>query len=520
MLCMELVSSNVSLFTLNIPYIPKYGHFQLTYGVTIGHSDWTQTFYQMPVALDKKLEELGATRMCPMGRVNTANDDIFTTLEAWLNDCLWETLGVDMNVQPEFPKNETDVEIIVGDTPRDGGGRKGFTRATVTEALPLSAPGVAQKIHIEFRLTEGVNYQAGDHLQVLPMNDRSTVRRVLSRFQLEEHTPITIWSQRPLQSLNGIPVNTPLTAGDLFSSYVDLHRAATARNVDTLIDAATDEHARQELRETLASISTNTASVLDIMERLPSSSLTVSIKSFLAMLPAILPRTYSFSSAPGWRSGHGTLTVNVVDRAQAGANRGLASNYLSSLVPGDSILISVPEPTPERHSLFSLPEKTVPVVMICAGTGLAPFRGFVQERALYLRNNPNHKDDLAPAVLFFGCRGQELDDMYRDELDAFQEEGVVTVRRAYSRDQSGNGGCRYVTDKVRLFSDEVVELWNRGGNIYVCGTKRMSDDVFGVLGPLLAKADQILDGEANSKESVEIWKKTLAANRYVVEIFS
>lgn len=223
-------------------------------------------------------------------------------------------------------RDAAELEVIIGDTPRHSGTRKGFVNATVSETRILSSPGVPQKVHIELQLPEDVVYKAGDHLKALPMNDQSTVRRALSKFQLEEDTPVTIRpSDSSLPPTNGLPINTPLSAGEIFSRYLDLSRAATVRDLDLLFDTTVDDEVRQTLRGILASINSNTASVLGILEQFSDKSLNLSLGAFLAMLSPIQPRTYSFSSAPGWNPGHGTLTVNVVDRKSVGPNRGLAS---------------------------------------------------------------------------------------------------------------------------------------------------------------------------------------------------
>lgn len=156
--------------------------------------------------------------------------------------------------------------------------------------------------------------------------------------------------------------------------------------------------------------------------------------------------------------------------------------------------------------------------MICAGTGLAPFRGLIQERARYLRNNPGKETDLGSAVLFFGCRGENLDDLYRDELDEFEKQGAVTVRRAYSQDPTAaSQGCKYVTDKVRAHIDEIEGLWKQGGRIYVCGMKKMADDVYNLISPRLFRADQL--AKRTEEDSVDAWHKKLPRGQYVVEIF-
>lgn len=453
-----------------------------------------------------------------MGRVNTARDDVFESLEAWLAGQLWPALNAEKELQSDNGQNDTRLSVIVGEKPPPNDtARKGYHAAVVTQARLLSCPGVAPKRHIELQLPAEISYEAGDHLQILPTNDFPVVKRALSRFALKEDTVVTINPGSASSPLPGdVPINTPLTALELFSSYFDLRRAASTRQIDLLISTATDEVTKQVLREVLANTK-NTASILDLLDQFEPSELPLPLSSFLLMLSPMLPRVYSFSSSPQWKPGHGTLTYGVVDRAAAGPNKGIASNHLASREPGSIVYVSLP--ANKAPSLFRLPapELKTPVIMIGAGTGLAPFRGFIQERALFMKNNELGREQISPALLFFGCRGSKLDDLYRDELDVMERDCVVCVRRAYSQEQE-EGGCRYVADTVKCHIEEIIRLWNRGARLYVCGAKRMSDGVSSVLHPALFEEDRAA-GRTDEK-SVDGWLRNLPRDRYLVEIFN
>lgn len=486
--------------------------------VNIGHSDWTQTFYKIPESLDTQLEKLGTKRLSPMGRANTAKDDVFDSLEAWLAGQLWPALSAEEEPQSAGIQNDTRLSVTVGEQlPRNHTPRKGFHAAVVTETRLLSSPGVAQKRHIELQLPDEFSYEAGDHLHILPTNDLTIVKRALTRFALKENTVVTInSSSESCPPLGDLPVNIPLTALELFSSYFDLRRAASTRQIDFLIDTAAGEETKQSLREVLTD-NKNTASILDLLDRFEPSELPLPLSSFLLMLSPILPRVYSFSSSPRWKPGHGTLTYGVVDRAAAGPNKGVASNHLASRELGSIVYVSLP--ANQEPSLFRLPapELKTPVIMVGAGTGLAPFRGFIQERALFIKNNEGGRDQLLPALLLFGCRGSNLDDLYRGELDAMEKDGVVGVRRAYSQEQN-EGGCRYVADTVKSHIKEIVQLWDGGARLYICGAKSMSDGVFSVLAPALFDVDRTAG--RTDETSVDGWFRALPRDRYLVEIFN
>lgn len=172
---------------------------------------------------------------------------------------------------------------------------------------------------------------------------------------------------------------------------------------------------------------------------------------------------------------------------------------------------------------FRLPidaEKT-PVVMIAAGAGIAPFRAFVQERAAQMAGGRR----VAEAVLFFGCRGLG-DDLYREEMDAWEGMGVVKVRRAYSRAEGeGEGkGCRYVQERVWRERREVWGLWERGAKIFLCGSRGISDNVKGVVVRMAVEAQRgrVKRGESlegASKAWAERWFERVRNTRYVMDVF-
>jgi cytochrome P450/NADPH-cytochrome P450 reductase len=153
---------------------------------------------------------------------------------------------------------------------------------------------------------------------------------------------------------------------------------------------------------------------------------------------------------------------------------------------------------------------------VAAGSGLAPFRGFIQERAELIKQG---RKALTPAVLFFGCRGRGVDDLYREEFDAWQEMGAVDVRRAFSRQteegQEGEGeakGCRHVQDRVWFDREEVKKLWDQGARVYVCGSRVVGEGVKGVMG-------RIVLGEGASEEQVAEWYEGVRNERYATDVF-
>lgn len=519
----------------------------------LGHRDWASTFLAVPRLIDSLLVRSGAERIAPLGTSDMGGPrDVFSDFEDWTGTHLFPKLD-HTGKGPQSPllagvgAGDGDLQVSLGKPPRVAM-RKGFVAAVVTEARSLSAPGVPEKRHLELRLPEGFTYKAGHHLHVLPRNSNADVQRVLHRFGLEAESLVSIRSAKRSVG-SGLPLDTPIMASELLGAYVELGRTASPKNIQVLADSVdedTESGAREALQrlasgdQYVTEVQDKRGSVLDLLEQFPEAKLPLS--SFLAMLVATRPRAYSFSSAPGWKLGHGTLTYTVVgtgpspsvtsSSTEAGhyvqhqdhdvakavvVRQGLASSYLSTLTAGSVLYVSLHPSSPDFH----LPEPARPVIMVAAGTGLAPFLGFLQERKLFLADGQQQGNEtpFGKAVLFFGCRGPALDCLYADELASFEADGLVTVFHAYSRDPAAAGakGCRYVDERLAASGDELVRLWGSGASVLVCGGKKMANGVFNVLGPLFWEADR-RDGRTTAGGVVG-WRTALEKGRYVEEVF-
>lgn len=191
----------------------------------------------------------------------------------------------------------------------------------------------------------------------------------------------------------------------------------------------------------------------------------------------------------------------------------MASSYLASLQPSDVIQVIV-RPSPPAFSLPSDPE-TTPLFLVAAGTGIAPFRAFIQERALQISSGKK----LAPAYLYFGCRSPETDDLYRAQLDEWERLGAVQVRRAFSRSTTTpeSQGCKYVQDRLWKDRKEVWDLWEKGGaKMFVCGSKAVGEGVRDAMIRMKREASQ--EDERGESELTK-WFHAQRNVRYVEDIF-
>lgn len=243
------------------------------------------------------------------------------------------------------------------------------------------------------------------------------------------------------------------------------------------------------------------------------------------ILPPLRPRQYSISSSPVANSKSLTITWSLIkhDAPVAWPDEppcfGLASQYLANLKAGDSLSCSVRS----GQQRFRPPVDIVstPIVMICAGSGIAPFRGFVQDRVERLIRDPSLAERLAPALLYIGCRGPEQA-LYAAELQRWHEKGAVDVRFVYSRHEAPSDNdthkVSYVQDKIWKDREELVRVWDNGAKIFVCGSCWVSHGVRDILQRIYKEQAESRCGPKTDNDAERWWVEILR-DRCAVEVF-
>lgn len=485
-----------------------------------GHHDWAATFHKIPKMVDATLERLGGTRLAPMGVADAAESDLFTRFETWEDETLWPALRAKYGTAEgnEGVQNLQGGLTVEISTPRSSTLRQDVKEAVVLATRNLTSPDAPTKRHIEIQLPSDRSYSAGDYLAVLPINHKDIVHRALRRFQLPWDANITIQSEGPTT----LPTGHPFPASDVLGAYVELSQPVSKRSLAALVEAAADEPTKDALQkladDDFAEVARKRMSVLDLLEQYPAVDLPFA--TFLSLLPPMRVRQYSISSSPLAGASRCTLTYSVLDAPAlsdggAGARRhlGVATSYLASLQVGDKLHVAV-RPS---HASFRLPldAEATPVVMIAAGSGLAPFRGFVQERAAVLGAGRR----LAPALLFFGCRDPEQDDMYRDELTRWEALGAVAVRRSYSRRPDASEGCARVHDRLWHDRAEVRALWEAGAKVYVCGSRGVAENVRDVAIKMYVDGAKVDHGKELSIEEATERFDAMRHERFATDVF-
>lgn len=488
-----------------------------------GNRDWARTYQAVPTALDEDLARAGAVRVVPRGEAD-ARGDLFGNFEDWAQQ-LWpalgEALGLAQDTAPT-PTPSLEVEFVgaVREPLLRAGGLAMGTVVVNHELVTAPTSGgegeawTGSTRHVEIALPEGATYRAGDYLAVLPTNPPALVDRALTRFGLHDDTQVVLRAESG--TATSLPVNTPVTAGELLSSWVELVQPATRRQVG-LLAAST---ACPPDRDALAVIADDPVrhqgevldarvSVLDLLERHPSCQ--VAFASYLQMLQPLTPRQYSISSSPRWSEDHATLTVAVQSgpaRSGGGLHEGVASTFLAHVRPGTRVAVRV---APSQVA-FHPPALDVPVVMVAAGSGIAPFRGFLADRALEAEASGATP---APALLFFGCHAPGTDLYYADDLADLAERGLVDVRTAFSREPVN--GVHHVQERLWDDRADVVDLVRAGASFFVCGDgQRMAPAVYATCRRIYAEAT------GASAEEAEAWLTTMQREhgRYVADVFA
>ncbi|KAI0376191.1 cytochrome P450 [Hypomontagnella monticulosa] len=483
----------------------------------VGNSDWASTFHRIPRLVDQTLAQLGAERIMEAGFANV-KQDLIGPWEDWseqilstLSDSTSRTRRTQAGVEVRIENNKLS-QMLGGDEMAAG---------TVVANIELADTSVgAAKRHVEIRLPPGCDYTSGDYLVIQGRNPEETVRRVMARFGLTEHDVMSVQESKK----NFLP-SQPMAVDHFLYSSVELASPVTKRQLAALASLAeTGSAERKQLEEMQGDskyqeILEKRYSVLDVLEEVPS--LRVPFGVYIDFLLPLTPRQYSISSSslePRNNAGGGntehivtaSVTFDVFDSPATsghGTFRGVVSNYLANCKPGDRIPCFV-MPTNVGFRLPTNPE--TPVIMLAAGTGIAPMRAFLQERAAIKRAGVRK---LGPAVLFFGCRHPDKDFIYRAELADWESEGIVEVIPCFSKPDNGQRG-RHVPDVLWEHRKRVWEMFRDGGKIYLCGSASK-------LGRSSASMCRRIwrENTGKSEQESDEWFEEVKNTRYVSDVY-
>ncbi len=451
----------------------------LKYSVlSLGDSNYPD-FCKCGIDFDERFKALGATQIAPRVDCDADFDEAF---EGWISS-LGGALGAGASSsdrssyergdssEPEFgKKNPFPAKVL------DNRNLNGDDSSKQTQHVALSIAG------------SGFSYEAGDALAVVPENcaeyvndfvaaagfdgSEEVVRPNGERGSLSESLisdyDITNLSPKILKALAELSGNEKLNA--LINNKDALNEFSWGRQlIDVLVEFKHDFESADQL---------------------------------VSIMNKVAPRLYSISSSPKAHEDEVHVTVGLVSYESHGRNRkGVCSSYLAEQVLETPVKVYF-----HASKNFKLPEDNdAPVIMVGPGTGIAPFRSFLEERAARKAGGDNW--------LFFGDQHASCDFLYSDEIDAYQKNGLLTrFETAFSRDQEEK---IYVQDRMIEHGVELYAWLERGGYFYVCGdASRMAKDVDAALHTVVE-----VHGGMTSEQAGDYIKKLKSEKRYLRDVY-
>lgn len=496
-------------------------------------------FNAMGKLVDEGLEKGGANRLLKLG-LGDDDNDLEGDFETWKDSKLWPALKKQYISSEDMKSSKSNTEKMpecpytleyldgpanIDDIPINDvhlSSKHYFTAVDCPVTLKRELRNETDEgstLHVEIDISnagEGLKYQTADNLGILPINNDKVVEKIAQALNYDLSAYFRLHPAKGHESKYAALFPNPCTVKDCLSRYCDLTGPPRRSELKLFAAYAKDPTSKKALLrmaskegkvEYKEKILEAKIGIVDIISKL-CPSIEIPLEHFLSICPRLQPRYYTISSSSTVHPTTIHLTVSVLKkkRRDGSSFEGVCSNYLSVITDTAPIRVFT------RDSTFRLPaDTTKPIVMIGPGTGIAPMRALLQERA-HQKNVLNLP--VGENVLYFGCKNRDQDFIYSDELDASQKEGTLTkMHLAFSREQDKKV---YVQQLLAKNSKETWDLVNdQGAYIYVCGGVKMGQDVSETLRKIIGE-----HGNRSTTDAKKYLEQMASAGRFVQELWA
>eukprot|EP00928_Gymnodinium_smaydae_P059378 TRINITY_DN4268_c0_g1_i1.p1 TRINITY_DN4268_c0_g1~~TRINITY_DN4268_c0_g1_i1.p1 ORF type:complete len:1254 (-),score=128.99 TRINITY_DN4268_c0_g1_i1:58-3819(-) len=512
---------------------PAFDFSRLEYAVlATGNSNWVSSFAKIGKEFDKALDQCGAQRLFPV-EIADKNDEFERQAVAWRSH-LFDKLGVSallstqeddlVTVPPSYLSLEGDTSAEASQELWSAseenrlawiqqlGYHIGLIEAKVelcSTPVPASDKYRSVKL-LRISLPDGATYKAGDHLEVVPFNPMELIERLCKRLGVSHAAVLQPTSSRDTGDADPremLAQGKHVSVLTLLGAYVDLQAVPSQEALAAFAEVAEDPEEKKSILA-LASASEQDSykewakdlrSFVAALEQWPSVRMTLT--RLVEIAPVMQPRLYSIASSPMVSDRSVELCCGIVKYDVGSSTRhGLCSNWLVESPQTACKVRSCPH--------MYLPEDIMtPIMCVCGGTGIAPFLGFLQERAAQKRSGAN----VGKVSIYFGCRS-DYDFVHREQLQAWTKDGVCELSVSFSRKQGLKK--EYVQHALQRDAGAVRTLLapNSIGRFYLCGSaSTLAKDCIHTIADILGNGileeghSQIQKLQDSGRMSLDVW---------------